>query len=243
MVNELIKITTNEEGKQLVSARELHEFLGLQKRFSAWIEQYIKEDNEYMFINGEDFTSVLSSTVVNNGANRELQDYAITISMAKEISMVTKNEKGKEARKYFIKMEKKAKNPYPQLSKELQAIFVLDERTQKIEKDIKGLEQNIEEIKNDVPLFNIECEQLQNTVRRKGTKLLGGKNSRAYQDRSTRTKVYLDIQSTIKRNFGITSYKALKRKQLDKAIELVNEYKLPIILEDKINELNNQISF
>ena len=138
---------------------------------------------------------------------------------------------------------KESQNNYPQLSKELQAIFVLDERTQKIEKDIKGLEQNIEEIKNDVPLFNIECEQLQNAVRRKGTKLLGGKNSRAYQDRSTRTKVYLDIQSTIKRNFGITSYKALKRKQLDKAIELVNEYKLPIILEDKINELNNQISF
>lgn len=236
MVNELIKITTNEEGKQLVSARELHEFLGLQKRFSAWIEQYIKEDNEYMFINGEDFTSVLSSTVVNNGANRELQDYAITISMAKEISMVTKNEKGKEARKYFIKMEKKAKNPYPQLSKELQAIFVLDERTQRLEEEIK-------EVKNDLPLFNIDCEQLQNAVRRKGIELLGGKNSSAYQDRSTRTKVYLDIQSTIKRNFGITSYKALKRKQLDKAIELVNEYKLPIILEDKINELNNQISF
>ena len=236
MVNELIKITTNEEGKQLVSARELHEFLGLQKRFSAWIEQYIKEDNEYMFINGEDFTSVLSSTVVNNGANRELQDYAITISMAKEISMVTKNEKGKEARKYFIKMEKKAKNPYSQLSKELQAIFVLDERTQRLEEEIK-------EVKNDLPLFNIDCEQLQNAVRRKGIELLGGKNSSAYQDRSTRTKVYLDIQSTIKRNFGITSYKALKRKQLDKAIELVNEYKLPIILEDKINELNNQISF
>ena len=170
------------------------------------------------------------------GQKRELQDYAITISMAKEISMVTKNERGKEARKYFIKMEKKAKNPYPQLSKELQAIFVLDDRTQRLEEEIK-------EVKNDLPLFNIDCEQLQNAVRRKGIELLGGKNSRAYQDRSTRTKVYLDIQSTIKRNFGITSYKALKRKQLDKAIELVNEYKLPIILEDKINELNNQISF
>ena len=107
-MNELIKIT-NDNGKQLVSARELHEFLGLKKRFSSWIHQYIKEDNDYMFVKDEDFTSVLSSTVVNNGANRELQDYAVTISMAKEISMVTNTDKGKEARRYFIDCEKKLK--------------------------------------------------------------------------------------------------------------------------------------
>ena len=109
-MKDLIKITTNDKGQQLVSARELHEFLGLQKRFSVWIDQYIKEGNEYLFIEGEDFTSVLTSTVVNNGAKRELQDYAITIPMAKEISMLTKNEKGKQARKYFIECEKIAKN-------------------------------------------------------------------------------------------------------------------------------------
>ena len=109
-MKDLIKIITNDKGQQLVSARELHEFLGLQKRFSVWIDQYIKEGNEYLFIEGEDFTSVLTSTVVNNGAKRELQDYAITIPMAKEISMLTKNEKGKQARKYFIECEKIAKN-------------------------------------------------------------------------------------------------------------------------------------
>ena len=109
MENELIKVTTNEEGKQLVSARELYQGLGLSKRFSAWIEQYINKDNEYLFEEGKDFTSVLSSTVVNNGAKREIQDYAITISMAKEICMVTKNDKGKEYRKYFIECEKKLK--------------------------------------------------------------------------------------------------------------------------------------
>ena len=108
-MKDLIRITTNDKGQQLVSARELHEFLGLQKRFSVWIDQYIKEGNEYLFIEGEDFTSVLTSTVVNNGAKRELQDYAITIPMAKEISMLTKNEKGKQARKYFIECEKIAK--------------------------------------------------------------------------------------------------------------------------------------
>lgn len=228
MVNELIKITTNEEGKQLVSARELHEFLESKQDFTTWIKARI---DKYDFEEDVDFT--LHKFMEGKTWKH---DYVLTVETAKELSMVENNSKGKQARKYFIEMERKAKTPYKQLSKELQAIFVLDERTQRLEEEIK-------EVKNDLPLFNIECEQLQNTVRRKGIELLGGKNTRAYQDRSTRTKVYLDIQSTIKRNFGITSYKALKRKQLDKAIELVNEYKLPIILEEKINELNNQISF
>jgi anti-repressor protein len=107
-MGELIKIT-KDNGKHLVSARELHEFLGLSKRFSAWFEQYSKEDNKYGFEDGVDFTSVLTSTVVNNGAKRELDDYAITIDMAKEISMITGTEKGKEARKYFINCENKLK--------------------------------------------------------------------------------------------------------------------------------------
>ena len=108
MSKELIKIVTNESGKKIVSARELHEFLGLAKRFSAWFDTYAKND-DYGFIEDEDFTSVTSSTVVNNGANRELQDYAITIEMAKELSMLSKSEKGKEARKYFINCEKQLK--------------------------------------------------------------------------------------------------------------------------------------
>ena len=107
-MEELIKITTNDNGKQLVSARELYEFLGLSKRFSAWFETYSKNE-DYGFIENEDFTSVLTSTVVNNGAKRELQDYAITIEMAKELSMLSKSQKGKEARKYFIQCEKKLK--------------------------------------------------------------------------------------------------------------------------------------
>lgn len=106
-MNDLIKI--NNDG--LVSARELHEFLGLQKRFSAWMEQYIKKDNEYCFVENENFTSVLSGTVVNNGAIREIQDYAITIDMAKEISMLTRTNKGKQARQYFIAVEKAWNSP------------------------------------------------------------------------------------------------------------------------------------
>ena len=110
MENKLIEIKTNDKGESLVSARELYDFLGLSKRFSAWIETYIGNE-DYGFVENEDFTSVLTSTVVNNGAKRELQDYALTLDMAKELSMLSKTEKGKKARKYFIEVERAWNSP------------------------------------------------------------------------------------------------------------------------------------
>ena len=104
-MKELIKITKNEEGQQLVSARELHGFLEVTERFSNWFNRQL----QYGFVENIDFTSVKSLTVVNNGAKKELQDYAITIDMAKEISMIQRTDKGRQARKYFIKCEEKLK--------------------------------------------------------------------------------------------------------------------------------------
>lgn len=59
---------------------------------------------EYGFEENIDFTSVKSSTLVNNGATRELQDYQITLDMAKEIAMLQRNEKGKEIRRKLIEL-------------------------------------------------------------------------------------------------------------------------------------------
>lgn len=101
-MKELIKITKNEEGQQLVSARELHEFLEVTERFSNWFNRQL----QYGFVENEDFTGC---KVFNTLAKQELQDYAITIDMAKEISMIQRTEKGKQARQYFIKCEEKLK--------------------------------------------------------------------------------------------------------------------------------------
>ncbi|WP_302757227.1 phage antirepressor KilAC domain-containing protein [Ligilactobacillus salivarius] len=104
-MEELIKVTTKGD-TQVVSARELHEKLGLTTRFSKWVDQNFKD-----FIESVDFTSVTTVTVVNNGAKRELQDYAITISMAKELCMMSHTELGKKYRKYFLELERKWNDP------------------------------------------------------------------------------------------------------------------------------------
>lgn len=105
-MNELIKVTTNENDEQLVSARDLHRGLKVKTRFSQWVTQNFKPFRE-----GIDFTSVVKTTVVNNGALRELQDYALSVEMAKHIAMMTGTDKGFEIRDYFIKVENAWNNP------------------------------------------------------------------------------------------------------------------------------------
>lgn len=87
-----------------LSARELHEFLELTERFSTWFERM----KQYGFVENIDY---LGRKVFNTLARQELQDYEITLDMAKEIAMIQRNEKGKHARQYFIEVEKQWNSP------------------------------------------------------------------------------------------------------------------------------------
>lgn len=104
-MQELIKVKTQGD-IQVVSARQLHEELGVKTRFSQWAKQNFKHFRENI-----DFTSVVTTTLVNNGAKRELQDYALTIEMAKHIAMMSGTDKGYEIRDYFIKVEQAWNSP------------------------------------------------------------------------------------------------------------------------------------
>ena len=90
-MQEIIKINQNEQGEARVNARELHEALEIKTQFNKWIERMI----EYGFTEGIDFWSFLSKT--QNGG-RPSVEYNLTISMAKEVAMLQRNEKGKEVR-------------------------------------------------------------------------------------------------------------------------------------------------
>lgn len=102
MSEELIKINTNDEGVNVVSARELHEGLKVNSRFNDWIKNRI---NKYEFTINDDYIT-LTKNLVNGGKET---DYIITIDMAKELCMVENNEQGRKMRKYFIECEKKLK--------------------------------------------------------------------------------------------------------------------------------------
>lgn len=143
----------------------------------------------------------------------------------------------------FNKMEEKLKNlnPYAGISKELQAIFTIDKKQQQIEQNVKAVKEDLKNFKDNAPLFNIECDTLQKALRGKVIKELGGKNSLAYKDKSIRTKIYIDAQNQLKREFAVQSYKAIKRCQLEDALEAINTYKVPTVYKDLIDAVNRQI--
>lgn len=101
-MQELIKIVIGENNEQLVSARELHEFLESKERFSKWFDKMLG----YGFEEGVDYTPYQT---VHPQNLQDISDFVLKIDMAKEISMVSKLEKGKIARKYFIECERKLK--------------------------------------------------------------------------------------------------------------------------------------
>ena len=98
-MNELVRVIEH-NGNKAVSARELHEFLEVQSPFRKWIDRMF----EYGFDENQDFVRA-----DKNVRGNELKEYILTLDCAKEISMLQRNEKGKQARRYFIEVEKKAK--------------------------------------------------------------------------------------------------------------------------------------
>ena len=132
-MNELLKVNAE---NQTVSARELHKALEIEKRFSAWFEA-----NSQGFVEGEDFTSVLSGTVVNNGAYRELTDYACSIDMAKHICLMSRTEKGKQCRQYLIDLEKAWNTPEQVFAR---ALKMADETINRLKADMEHMKPKVE---------------------------------------------------------------------------------------------------
>lgn len=96
-MEEIIKITEH-NGKRAVNARELHQFLESKQDFSTWIKGRIEK---FGFAENMDF-EVFNKNMENPQGGRPMIEYALSIDMAKELSMVENNEKGRLARKYFI---------------------------------------------------------------------------------------------------------------------------------------------
>ena len=99
-MTELIKVQER-DGEQLVSGRELHKFLEVKTRFDKWFNRMC----EYGFFENKDYIAIGQKRPTAQGNETTYTEYLMKISMAKEISMLQRNEKGKEARSYFIKCE------------------------------------------------------------------------------------------------------------------------------------------
>ncbi|WP_252120398.1 antA/AntB antirepressor family protein [Symbiopectobacterium purcellii] len=187
--HQLIAIETNSingEAVQTVNARDLHEFLKVGKDFSNWIKDRIKQ---YGFVENIDYV-VFANSGENPNGGRPVKEYAISIDMAKELSMVERNEKGKEARQYFIQCEKQAKAAValPQLNDPTWLRGMLLNYTEQVEE----LKQTVDSLEN---LFQVGmtpvkfCKQL-NGVNIMGVNLFLAERNFLYDAQQEENKPY-----------------------------------------------------
>lgn len=122
--------------------------------------------------------------------------------------------------------------PKEMLELQYQVIKEVDEKVDVVNKDLQAFKQ-------EMPLLNIDCDELQKKVRKIAIDALGGYRSPAYNDQSIRQKIFEDIQRQIKREFDVSSYKAIKRNQLKIAFEILDNYKAPMVLKSQVIYINS----
>lgn len=209
-------------------------------------------ENKKHFVEKEDYYFIKPSDIQNDEIRRsEINNagtYLITESgylmLVKSLTddlawqvqreLVNKYFRGKE-------LSQKPKSAMEMLELHFNALKEVRGEVTEVKDELNLFKSKYEEDRANDPLFNIECDELQKVVKRVATETLGGYGSPAYLDKSISGKVYSDVQRQIKREFGLKSYKAIKRSQLDIAIKIVEEYKAPLVLQEEIDLINNQI--
>lgn len=169
------------------------------------------------------------------------------------IEDMSKSERGEQARDYFTSVEDKAKemivamreaskDPMKMLKLHYQAVEQVDKKVDHAIGKVDALEERFDKMERDMPVFTIDAKNIQSAVRKRGIEVMGGKDSNAYKDNRVRGSVYSDIQSTLKRNFGVRKYEEIKHQQVDIALDIIAAYEPPYILKEKVNYINSQLN-
>lgn len=208
---DVIPVYDTDTGEKVVLGRELHERLKIKSRYNDWFANM----SAYGFKENVDYSS-FTKNLVNGGRSIE---HILSLDMAKHIAMIQRTPQGMEIRQKLIDLEKNvAVNQFAGASKELQAIFVLDNRSMQHEKRISALETNM----------TVDYEQqraLRRAVNRVVVEALGGKTSPAYLDKSTRCKVYSECNKDAQDWFHVNSISNVPRKDFDNAIAYIERWR------------------
>ncbi len=242
-----IEIALGIDENGMTTAGKLYDFLGMDRRnYSRWFKnnftknQFAEENVDYFpFVTNEECGGQAS------------QDAKLTSAFAKKLSMQQKNERGEQARNYFVKVEDKAKdmvvmlkevadNPMKLLELHYKALKEVDGKVNALSDGLSTVRKDLEDFKNDMPILGVEESKITNAVKKKGVECLGGKESNAYNDRSVRGRLYSDLHNQLRRQFGVSTYKAIKRNQADTAVSIIQCYVPPLVLSETIDTLNAQ---
>ena len=216
-MNQLINITQNENNDQVVSGRELHEFLEVGTRYSIWFDRMV----EYGFTENTDYLAIVQKRTTAQGNQTEYIDHALKLDMAKEISMIQRTAKGKEARQYFIQVEKEYKQ-------QQQVPLTLDQQIAAIATGYGSMKEEFIEVKDrvtdleeNVPLSSGEYGYLTRRINQRVSEVAHGYGKITQQQRA---KLYIDINQGVKAVTGVSTRTQLRAKHYEIVLAYVNDW-------------------
>lgn len=239
------KINLGGEEINVVSSRDIAQGLGKEHR-------NVVRDIENIMKSGvcSDLSTppkIIPSTYIHPQNNQEYKEYLLTKD---GFTLYMFNIQGYNNFKMayinkFNEMEQVLRNPFKNMSKEMQSIWLLDTKTQELNKKIDTVATDFNDFKDNETLSPAMMKAISDKVKRLGVQLLGGKASEAYRisNGHYRRMVISDIYNQLKREFGIdarTSYMFIKRKDLQDAMDFLDTYRLPARLEEEIRVANTR---
>lgn len=117
----------------------------------------------------------------------------------------------------------------------------LSKRIDTVQTKTETLEERFNHFEKDLPLFPYEADSVSSAVKKRVVEVLGGKDGNAYHNKSISQKAFMDAYRNLKRNFNVSSYKSIKRNQIDTALRIAMEYEPPLFLEEQIRDCNAQM--
>lgn len=218
-------------------------------------------DNEPWFV-GKDVATALGYAKPLNALSAHVEKddslkQGITDSLGREQETIFINESGLYALIFGSKLESAKRFKHWVTSEVLPAIrktgayqkpMTTDQKIQllaqgnvELTEKIEKVNDDLQEFKKDMPLLALEYQKITRAKNQKVVPLMGGKSAPAYKNKSLMHKVYGDIDSQLRREFGVNTYKAIKRNQCDLAIRIIESYKLPMFLQKEIDAENAQM--
>ena len=208
---DVIPVYDTDTGEKVVLGRELHERLKIKSRYNDWFANM----SAYGFKENIDYSS-FTKNLVNGGRSIE---HILSLDMAKHIAMIQRTPEGMEIRQKLIDLEKNVSvNQFAGLSKELQAILVIDQRTMKQEQFISALE-------NTMTIDYNQQRVLKRVVNTVVINALGGMDSPAYKSRSVSQKLFMECNRDIQDWFNVNSRNNVPKKRFDEAVEYIKKWR------------------
>lgn len=214
---DVIPVYDTDTGEKVVLGRELHERLKIKDKYTDWMQRMIG----YGFSEDADYYTLRKKPKRQDGTEMpgERIEHVITLDMAKHIAMIQRTPQGMEIRQKLIDLEKNASvNQFAGLSKELQAILVIDQRTMKQEQRISALE-------NTMTIDYNQQRVLKRVVNTVVINALGGMDSPAYKSRSVSQKLFMECNRDIQDWFNVNSRNNVPKKRFDEAVEYIKKWR------------------